>query len=81
MKACMLQVAPAIKEAMQQKGDAMIGFQPLGDAPNFFRIVFAGAKLLKDCNLDDLLRRMDEYGQHLFPSSKEFGFQIDSIEK
>lgn len=68
MKACMLQVAPAIKEAMQHKGDAMIGFQPLRDAPNFFRIVFAGAKLLKDCCLDDLLHQMDDYGQHLFPA-------------
>ena len=66
--ACVLQVAPAIKEVMQQKGDAMIGFQPLGDMPNFFRIVFAGAKLLQDCNLDALLQRMDVYGQHLFPA-------------
>ena len=62
-----LQVAPAIKELMQQKGDAMIGFQPLGSAPNFFRIVFAGAKLLQDCDLDALLQRIDAYGQQLFP--------------
>ena len=52
---------------MQQKGDAMIGFQPLGSAPNFFRIVFAGAKLLQDCHLDALLQRIDAYGQQLFP--------------
>ena len=49
----------------------MIGFQPLGEIPNFFRIVFAGAKLLKDCNLDALLQRMDEDGQHLFPTQPE----------
>ena len=77
MKACMLQVAPAIKEAMQQKGDAMIGFQPLGEAPNFFRIVFAGAKLLKYCHLDELLQRMNEYGQHLFPAQHS----LDPVEK
>ncbi len=53
---------------MQQAGDAMIGFQPLGDAPNFFRIVFAGAKLLQECNLEGLLQRMSAYGEHLFPS-------------
>ena len=65
-----LQVVPAIKELMQQKGDAMIGFQPLGSAPNFFRIVFAGAKLLQDCDLDALLQRIDAYGQQLFPAQQ-----------
>ena len=65
-----LQVVPAIKELMQQKGDAMIGFQPLGSAPNFFRIVFAGAKLLQDCDLDALLQRIDTYGQQLFPAQQ-----------
>lgn len=52
---------------MQQRGDAMIGFQPLGQAPNFFRIVFAGAKLLQGCDQDALLQRMDAYGRRLFP--------------
>ena len=55
---------------MQQKGDAMIGFQPLGSAPNFFRIVFAGAKLLQDCDLDALLQRINAYGQQLFPAQQ-----------
>ena len=68
MSVCMLQVAPAIKGLMQQRGDAMIGFQPLGDWPNFFRIVFAGAKLLRSSDLDSLLKRMDGYGQELFPA-------------
>lgn len=66
-----MQVAPAIKELMQQKGDAMIGFQPLGEAPNFFRIVFAGAKLLQPCNLDALLQQMDGCGQQLFPAHNQ----------
>jgi len=64
----MLQVAPAIKELMQEAGDAMIGFQPLGDAPNFFRLVFAGAKLLQECNLEGLLQQIDTYGEYLFPA-------------
>ena len=64
----MLQVAPAIKELMQEAGDAMIGFQPLGDAPNFFRLVFAGAKLLQECNLEGLLQRINTYGEYLFPA-------------
>jgi hypothetical protein len=53
---------------MQQRGDAMIGFQPLGQAPNFFRIVFAGGKLLRGCDQDALLQRMDVYGRQLFPA-------------
>jgi len=64
----MKQVAPAMKELMQETGDAMIGFQPLGDMPNFFRIVFAGAKLLQECNLDGLLQRIEAYGEYLFPT-------------
>ena len=53
---------------MQQHGDAMIGLQPLGQAPNFFRIVFAGGKLLQGCDQDALLQRMDAYGRQLFPA-------------
>lgn len=31
-------VAPAIKARMQAAGDALIGYQPLGKWPNFFRV-------------------------------------------
>lgn len=34
-------VAPKIKEAMMLNGSMMIGYQPLDEKPNFFRMVFA----------------------------------------
>ena len=33
------QVAPRIKAMMMEQGNAMVGYQPLGNLPNFFRIV------------------------------------------
>jgi len=32
-------VAPSIKAMMMEKGTMMVGYQPLGNLPNFFRIV------------------------------------------
>jgi hypothetical protein len=61
-------VAPAIKTRMQQAGDAMIGFQPSGRLPNFFRLVFSGATTLTFADLDALMRRMDAIGSELFPA-------------
>lgn len=61
------QVAPALKMRMQQSGDAMIGFQPLGGLPNFFRLVFASASALRCEDLDALMGRMDALGRKLFP--------------
>ncbi|CAL8465172.1 g4707 [Coccomyxa elongata] len=59
-------VAPRLKSHMQAVGDAMIGFQPLGSWPNFFRIVFASAWTLQVKDLDLLLKRMDDYGTQLY---------------
>lgn len=64
-----VQVAPKLKHHMQMNGDAMIGFQPLGSWPNFFRIVFASAWSLKETDLDALLDRMDALGQKLYSAS------------
>eukprot|EP01024_Parvocaulis_polyphysoides_P042957 TRINITY_DN3921_c0_g2_i4.p1 TRINITY_DN3921_c0_g2~~TRINITY_DN3921_c0_g2_i4.p1 ORF type:complete len:336 (-),score=73.85 TRINITY_DN3921_c0_g2_i4:133-1140(-) len=58
-------VAPYLKQKMQEDGDAMIGFQPLNGKPNFFRIVFASSFNVTKKDLDLMLQRMDEYGQHL----------------
>jgi glutamate decarboxylase len=60
------QVAPAIKDRMQHAGDAMIGFQPLGDLPNFFRIVFASSWALREEHLEAMLQRIDAYARSLF---------------
>jgi len=59
---------PAIKMRMQQAGDAMIGFQPSGRMPNFFRLVFSGATTLSFADLDALMTRMDAIGSELFPA-------------
>ena len=32
-------MAPSIKAMMMEKGTMMVGYQPLGNLPNFFRIV------------------------------------------
>lgn len=63
-----LQVAPRIKDAMQQAGDAMIGFQPLQGLPNFFRIVFPSAWTVTTADLDALMTRIEGFGSKLFPA-------------
>lgn len=63
-----LQVAPKIKDAMQQAGDAMIGFQRLQGLPNFFRIVFPSAWTVSSADLDALLTRIEGVGNKLFPA-------------
>jgi hypothetical protein len=50
----------------QAKGDAMIGFQPLGPRrPNFFRLVFANAWSTTAQMVDEMLERMDGYGRQV----------------
>ena len=61
-------MAPALKMRMQRSGDAMIGFQPLGALPNFFRVVFSGASALRAEDIDALMARMDALGRALFPA-------------
>ena len=66
-----LQVAPRIKDAMQQAGDAMIGFQPLQGLPNFFRIVFPSAWTVTTTDLDALMTRIEDFGNKLFPALQQ----------
>ena len=66
----MMQVAPKIKDAMQQAGDAMVGFQPLQGLPNFFRIVFPSAWAITTDELDALMKRIDTYGNKFFGSKQ-----------
>lgn len=66
-----LQVAPRIKDAMQQAGDAMIGFQPLQGLPNFFRIVFPSAWTVTTADLDALMTRIEDFGNKLFPALQQ----------
>ncbi|KAJ6645878.1 Acidic amino acid decarboxylase GADL1 [Pseudolycoriella hygida] len=49
-------VAPKIKERMMKEGTMMMTYQPLGDKPNFFRLVLQNSAL----NKDDMLHIIDE---------------------
>ena len=59
-------VAPVVKARLQRAGKAMIGFQPVKDAPNCWRMVFAGAKeatmtpAVVDQILDDLVSHAED---------------------
>ena len=57
------QVAPKIKARMMEKGTMMVGYQPLGDLPNFFRIVLTNPCLSTediDFFLDETARLGEE---------------------
>eukprot|EP01134_Creolimax_fragrantissima_P001144 CFRG1144T1 len=55
-------VAPTIKSRMQKGGLAMIGFQPIGELPNCWRMVAAGAKehSYTTSNIDEIIVSMVE---------------------
>merc|ERR1712086_828589 len=58
-------VAPKIKEAMQERGNALIGFQAINGRPNFFRIVFANCSNVTKKDVDDVINTIDEIGREL----------------
>ena len=54
-----MQVAPVIKSGMMHDGTMMVGYQPLNDRPNFFRmIVTCPTATFEDMNyvLDEIER-------------------------
>jgi len=55
-------VAPAIKNQMQRNGTAMIGFQPLGDKPNFFRMLLINPAVQRS-DLDAVIELVNTYGE------------------
>ncbi|XP_062843443.1 glutamate decarboxylase 1 [Trichomycterus rosablanca] len=57
-------VAPKIKAKMMEKGATMIGYQPLGDKPNFFRCVFSNPATQKE-DVDFLLEEIERLGAEL----------------
>jgi len=55
-------VAPKIKAMMMEKGSTMIGYQPLGDKPNFFRMIISNPAT--NCSdLDFLLDEIEKLGE------------------
>jgi len=56
-------VAPAIKDQMQRNGTAMVGYQPLGDKPNFFRMLFINPAV-QPSDVHAIVDLIDEYGMN-----------------
>lgn len=53
-------LAPRIKDGMQREGSAMLGYQPLGARPNFFRLLLMNP----DVRFEDLERSLDVIDRH-----------------
>lgn len=55
-------VAPRIKDRMQREGTTLIGYQPLGELPNFFRLLIINPAV-ETTDIDALLDLIDDYGR------------------
>ena len=55
-------MAPKIKAKMMEKGTMMVGYQPLGDLPNFFRIVLTNPCLSTE-DIDFFLDETERLGE------------------
>mmetsp|Transcript_20924 Transcript_20924/g.64388 ORF Transcript_20924/g.64388 Transcript_20924/m.64388 type:complete len:515 (-) Transcript_20924:42-1586(-) len=54
-------VAPLVKKRMQERGDALVGFQAQGGEVNFFRLVITQGETLTEAMLDTMLETMVAY--------------------
>jgi glutamate decarboxylase len=55
-------VAPRIKAMMMEKGSMMVGYQPLGNLPNFFRVVLSNPALVA-ADIDFFLDEIAKLGE------------------
>ena len=53
-----------IKEKMLKEGELMINYQPMGDLPNFFRMICVNSKLTYD-DLDWIIHKIEKYGDEI----------------
>lgn len=60
----LLKVAPIIKERMVKSGTMMVGYQPLGDQVNFFRVVIF-SPLVTQRDVDFFLDEIERLGNDL----------------
>uniref|UniRef100_A0A8C9UBR0 Glutamate decarboxylase 3 n=1 Tax=Scleropages formosus TaxID=113540 RepID=A0A8C9UBR0_SCLFO len=58
------EVAPKIKTKMMEEGMVMVGYQPLGEKPNFFRCVFSNPATTRE-DVDFLVDEITRLGQDL----------------
>ena len=57
-------VAPVIKSRLMERGKTMVGYQPLEDMPNFFRIIISNSATIND-DVKVLLDEIDSIGKEL----------------
>ena len=57
-------MAAKLKAMMMEKGSVLIGYQPLGALPNFFRLVTSNPATTRD-DLDFLVSELDSLAQQL----------------
>ena len=61
----MIQVAPKIKAMMMECGNTMVGYQPLDDIPNFFRMVISNPASTT-ADIDFLVDEIERLGEELW---------------
>lgn len=58
------QVTAELKAKMMYEGTLMIGYQPLGQTPNFFRSIISNSAVQKQ-DIDFMLSELDRLGANL----------------
>lgn len=64
MKPHAAQVTAQLKAKMMYAGTLMIGYQPLGHTPNFFRSIISNSAVQKE-DIDFMLTELDRLGADL----------------
>lgn len=67
-------LAPRIKDRLQREGSALLGFQPLGALPNFFRLLIMSPDVTEQ-DLLDTLDIIDRFGQLCWSDISQAGSQ------
>lgn len=57
-------MAPKIKAMMMEKGNTMVGYQPLGDKVNFFRMVISNPAATEH-DIDFMLDEIEKLGEEI----------------
>ena len=60
----LLQITAILKQRMMVAGTLMVGYQPLGDTPNFFRSIISNSATREE-DVDFMLDEMERLGHDL----------------
>ena len=72
-------VAPKIKALMMEKGSTMVGYQPLGELPNFFRMITSNVASSR-FDIDFLLDEIEKLGEQVCGGG-EAGNRDEALQK